>query len=272
MGNVKNPITTDEALMGKSTYEIKMFEGNEVEVLELDGKVLFNAKHVADILDIKNVNDNISRMNENQVVKLTNSAIGKTDIRKMNNAGENFLTESGVYKLVFKSHKPNAEKFTDWIADEVLPEIRKTGGYRTKGREEFDMCLRGVKFIADDMKIAESSRLFMYNGVFTRFGLPTEFLPQYTDNGNREQCSATELLNRNGCKIKTAKFNQLLIAAGYMELRERTSSKGTIKEYKALTDKGLKYGVNPISNKNQKESQPYYYADTFMKLYDIVTK
>ena len=49
----------------------------------------------------------------------------------MNNAGENFLTESGVYKLVFKSHKPNAEAFTDWIADEVLPTLRKTGSYGT---------------------------------------------------------------------------------------------------------------------------------------------
>ncbi len=272
MGNIMNPITADKALMGESTNEIKMFDGHEVEILEFEGQVLFNAKDVAEILEIKNVNDNISKMNENQVVKLTNSAIGKTDIRKMNNAGENFLTESGVYKLVFKSHKPNAEKFTDWIADEVLPEIRQTGGYRTKSREEFDMCLYGVKFIADDMKIAESSRLFMYNGVFARFGLPTVFLPQYTDNGSREQCSATELLNRNGCEIKTARFNQLMIASRYMELRERTSSKGAIKEYKALTDKGLKYGVNLISNKNQKECQPYYYADTFMELYNMVTE
>lgn len=111
--------------------DLMIFEGHEVEVLEVEGQVLFNAKHVAEILDIKNVNDNISRMNEKQVVKLTNSAIGKTDIRKLNNAGENFLTESGVYKLVFKSHKPNAEAFTDWIADEVLPSIRKHGIYAT---------------------------------------------------------------------------------------------------------------------------------------------
>lgn len=108
---------------------LMIFEGHEVEVLEVEGQVLFNAKHVAEILDIKNVNDNISRMNEKQVVKLTNSKVGKTDFRKLHNTGENFLTESGVYKLVFKSHKPNAEAFTDWIADEVLPAIRKTGGY-----------------------------------------------------------------------------------------------------------------------------------------------
>lgn len=88
---------------------LMIFEGHDVEVFELNGQVLFNPKHVAEILGIKNVNDNISRMNEKQVVKLTNSKVGKTDFRKLHNTGENFLTESGVYKLVFKSHKPNAE-------------------------------------------------------------------------------------------------------------------------------------------------------------------
>lgn len=106
-----------------------IFEGHEVEVFELDGQVLFNAKHVAEILEIKNVNDNIRSMTNKQVIKLTNSKIGKTDFRKLHNTGENFLTESGVYKLVFKSHKPNAEAFTDWVTDEVLPIMRKTGGY-----------------------------------------------------------------------------------------------------------------------------------------------
>ena len=119
--------------------DLMIFEGHEVEVFEFEGQVLFNANHVAEILEIKNVRDNLRKMNDRQVVHLTNSAVGKADsrnsdvtksnIRKLNNAGENFLTESGVYKLVFKSHKPNAEKFTDWIADEVLPTIRKTGGY-----------------------------------------------------------------------------------------------------------------------------------------------
>lgn len=119
--------------------ELMIFEGHEVEIFELNGQVLFNAKHVAEILGIKNVNDNISKMNEKQVVKLKNSdvgktdgrnsKVGKTDFRKLHNTGECFLTESGVYKLVFKSRKPNAEAFTDWIADEVLPSLRQTGHY-----------------------------------------------------------------------------------------------------------------------------------------------
>ncbi|UZT07879.1 BRO family protein [Clostridium sp. LQ25] len=105
------------------------FESKQVEVFEWNGQVLFNPKHVAECLDIKNVNDNISKMNSKQVIKLTNSKIGKADFRKLHNTGENFLTESGVYKLIFKSKKAEAERFQDWVTDEVLPQIRKTGSY-----------------------------------------------------------------------------------------------------------------------------------------------
>ncbi|EQF29355.1 toxin Bro [Clostridioides difficile] len=111
--------------------ELMMFEGKEIEVFEFEGRILFNSKDVANCLDIKNVNENIRLMNEKQVVKLRNSDISNTDIRKLNNAGENFLTESGVYKLIFKSRKEEAERFQDWISDEVLPSIRQTGAYIT---------------------------------------------------------------------------------------------------------------------------------------------
>jgi len=39
------------------------------------------------------------------------------------------ITEPAVYKLAFRSNKPEAERFTDWIAEEVIPQIRKTGRY-----------------------------------------------------------------------------------------------------------------------------------------------
>ena len=106
-----------------------MFEGNNVEVLELNGIVLFNPKDVAKCLDILDVNSSIRDSNENQVVKLTNADMHSMQFRKLNNAGEKFLTEKGIYKLVFKSRKEEALKFQDWVYDEVLPAIRKTGGY-----------------------------------------------------------------------------------------------------------------------------------------------
>lgn len=111
---------------------LMIFEGNDVEVFELNGQVLFNPKHVAKILDIADVRSSIRDFTKKQVVKVKNSDVHTMHFRKLNNAGENFLTESGVYKLVFKSRKPEAEKFSDWVTDEVLPTIRKHGAYMTE--------------------------------------------------------------------------------------------------------------------------------------------
>ncbi|VIF92134.1 anti-repressor [Clostridioides difficile] len=115
---------------------LMVFEGKEVEIFEFDGKILFNPKHVAECLEISDVNSSIRKFNDNQVVKLTNSDMHNMHIRKLNNAGEKFLTESGVYKLIFKSRKEEAERFQDWVTDEVLPTIRKNGGYLTDSKIE----------------------------------------------------------------------------------------------------------------------------------------
>lgn len=137
--------------------QLMKFENYNVEVFEFKGKVLFNANHVADVLGIKNVRENLREMSDKQLIKLNNSAVSNTDIRKLNNAGENFLTESGVYKLIFKSRKKGAEKFQDWVTDEVLPQIRKTGVYMTefKGQEKMFQLLRNEVNEIVSLKIKE---------------------------------------------------------------------------------------------------------------------
>lgn len=110
------------------------FEGKQVEVINFNGKVLFNPRDVGECLDItyRTLKEHVNSLNQNQVIKLTNEMISNfnlTGIRKLNNFGENFLTESGVYKLIFKSRKPSAERFQDWVTDEVLPRIRQYGAY-----------------------------------------------------------------------------------------------------------------------------------------------
>lgn len=137
--------------------KLMKFENYNVEVFEFKGKVLFNANHVAYVLGIKNVRENLREMSDKQLIKLNNSAVSNTDIRKLNNAGENFLTESGVYKLIFKSRKKEAEKFQDWVTDEVLPQIRKTGTYMTelKGQEKMFQLMRNEINEMVSLKIKE---------------------------------------------------------------------------------------------------------------------
>ena len=87
---------------------LMIFEGHGMEVFEFDGQVLFNPKHVAEILGIADVKSSTRNFNDKQLVKLTNSKVHDMHFRKLHNTGENFLTESGVYKLIFRSHKPEA--------------------------------------------------------------------------------------------------------------------------------------------------------------------
>ena len=94
---------------------IMIFENKKVEVFELNGQVLFNPYHCGECLELadSSIRDVVRKMNDKQVVKLKNSDVVNSNIRKLNNAGENFLTESGVYKLIFKSKKKEAERFQD---------------------------------------------------------------------------------------------------------------------------------------------------------------
>ena len=64
--------------------------------------------------------------------------------------------------------------------------------------------------------------------------------------------------------------NKKLLSAGILEEKERKSSKGMVKKFKSLTEKGLKYGENAVSPHNQKEVQPLYYSNTFNELFETV--
>lgn len=160
--------------------ELMIFEGHEVEAFELNGEVLFNPYHVGACLDMamSTVKDHMSKMNKKQVIKVKNSDVGLTDFRKSNNAGENFLTESGVYKLVFKSRKPDAEKFTDWVTDEVLPTLRKTGYYEVpKKKEDKKEKLPSVNQMVKNIKGALHDA-----GVDSKY-IAAEIVRIYSDNG-----------------------------------------------------------------------------------------
>ena len=114
------------------------FDGKLVEIIMVNEEPLFNARNIGECLDITEsaVRNHILMMSNKQVVKMTNELVSSNvplkDIRTFHNTGENFFTEMGLYKLILKSRKPSAEKFQDWVCNDVLPSIRKHGMYVTK--------------------------------------------------------------------------------------------------------------------------------------------
>lgn len=114
------------------------FKGNQVEVLVVNGKEYFNMNHVGDALEIANIRYTTQSYDEFYKVKLTNEILQSSTEnsivvnyynRKLHNTGESFLTESGLYKVIFSSRVERAEEFQRWVFCEVLPQIRRTGGY-----------------------------------------------------------------------------------------------------------------------------------------------
>ena len=183
---------------------------------------------------------------------------------------EDYIPENLFYRLGMKASNARADKFQNWLAMEVIPQLRMTGTYSMNRKSDIEQGLTVVKFIADDMKVNDASRILMYENLCKDFNIPTGFLPKYEHNGSRQMKALSVLLKENGCKVSAVKFNQKLIEHGYLEEKERPSSKSSTKKFKALTEKGLKYGENAVNPYNQKEVQPLYYEDTFMQLYSEV--
>lgn len=97
------------------------FEGNDLAVKEIEGQVYFNAEQAAIGLGLFEKKNGKVYVRWRNVSKYLSQEVAKGD----------FITEPQFYKLAIKANNPVAEKFQDWVTDEVLPAIRKHGAYMT---------------------------------------------------------------------------------------------------------------------------------------------
>lgn len=108
--------------------EIKIFENSEFGTLrgvEIDGDPWFAATDVCKALEIGNPSQALARLDDDEkittIISNEGAASGKSSMA--------FVNEPGLYALVLGSRKPEAKAFRRWITHEVIPAIRKTGGY-----------------------------------------------------------------------------------------------------------------------------------------------
>lgn len=125
----------------ENDIKIFEFEKHEVETIFLDGEPLFNPYDVGKCLEISDstIQSHLAKMNQNQkvILKIQDmDFLPESSKRDLSRRGAAFLKDSGLYKLIFKSRAEKAEIFQDWITDEVLPELRKTGSYQIEGSQE----------------------------------------------------------------------------------------------------------------------------------------
>lgn len=105
--------------------DLHIFENKDfgkVRTVTLNGAPWFVAADVCRALDIANSRDAVKRLDDDERGVVSTDTLG--GVQEMT-----VVNESGLYSIVLGSRKPEAKQFKRWITHEVIPTIRKTGGY-----------------------------------------------------------------------------------------------------------------------------------------------
>ena len=102
--------------------------GQQIRTILRGDDPWFVAVDVAAALGIANARDAVSRLDESE------KGVGETDTPG-GRQRVTVISEAGLYRLVMRSNRPDAVRFQMWIAHEVLPAIRRTGGYTVPARQ-----------------------------------------------------------------------------------------------------------------------------------------
>jgi hypothetical protein len=147
----------------------------------------------------------------------------------------------------------------------------------TLSRNQVVASILLLRSAAEDLKFAPSAVLGGYQKLEAQLGV-AGLLPSYavdaptsaSGGSSEETKSAAELLLQHGAGLSAIAFNRLLTERGYLEERERPSSKGGTKKFKVCV--APEFGKNLTSPNNPRETQPHWYVSRFAELLDLVLR
>jgi len=131
--------------------ELKIFKNSEfgeIRTALVDNEPMFCLSDVCKALEISNAGNVKNRLSEKGIRSVDTLTKGGTQALT-------YINESNLYKTIFQSRKESAEKFTEWVTGEVLPSIRKNGGYIAGQETLSDDELMAKALLVAQNKIAE---------------------------------------------------------------------------------------------------------------------
>lgn len=239
--------------------DIQKFTNDEfgtIRVADNNGEPWFVAKDVCDALGINKYRDAVSRLDADERESVVVDTLGgKQEVSA--------VSEPGFYKLVMKSRKPEAKAFQRWVTHEVLPSIRRQGGYMTARADETheQIMARALMLAKDTMdrqqrEIAElRPKALFADAVAASDGtcLIGELAKMMRQNGvHVGQNRLFEWLRRDGFLGKTgSNYNvptQMAMERGLFRIKETavTHSDGhvTVNRTPKATGKGQRYFID----------------------------
>lgn len=193
--------------------EVQIFnsdEFGEIRTVEINGRPYFVATDVATALGYATPRDAISRHCKGVVKRDTPTSSG---IQQMS-----YINEGDLYRLIMKSKLPSAEKFESWVMDDVLPSIRKNGGY-ISGQETLsdDELLAKALMVAQN-KIAERDKIIEQKQAKIEQMKPKEIFADAVATSRTSILigDLAKLICQNGVQIGQKRLFEWLRSNGYL--------------------------------------------------------
>lgn len=240
------------------TFVNKKF--GSVRVASLEGEPWFLGKDIAAVLGYKDSNRAILQHVDREDKRVLDfKAYGDSCLSHFWDSPSDFsnkiiINESGLYDLIFASALPDAKSFRHWVTAEVLPSIRKTGGYQEPltGEELMAKALLEAKNVLNDLKI-KNSELTVENQILKPKGeyfdelVDRNLLTNLTDTAKELGIKRKVLINfclENRYLYRAQKKGTLMpyqkhVQEGLFELKECFNEKSTWKGLQTMvTPKG----------------------------------
>lgn len=213
-----------------------------------------------------------------------------------------FVNEDGLYDVILDSRKPEAKAFRKWITSEVLPSIRKTGGYIAASPDDTpEMIMAKALKVADATMRRQDAELRAAKGTLAAikeairestaalekanrllYGEAEEVKPvavdakalprdpdAYTgDNWKMHGLrGASDLLKMHKIRCRVSKLDAIMVKEGYLEVISYTNAVDRQHEMKCmrLTEEGKKFGRNKLFSLSGRY-HPLYYDKAFTRL------
>ena len=216
--------------------ELKIFENpafGKVRVVEQGGEPWFVGKDVAEILGYSDLNKAVAMHVEDDDKKLNDKTSPSFGQR-----GTTLINESGLYSLILSSKLPDAKKFKHWVTAEVLPAIRKTGGYIAGSEKMSDAELMAKAVLVAQATIKERDARIKELESDTQRMKPKEIFADAVSASDQTILigDLAKLIKQNGHDIGQKRMFEWLRNNGYLIKRQGA-------DYNSPTQRAMELGL-----------------------------
>lgn len=186
-------------------------EFGEIRTVTKDNEPMFCLADVCKALEIANVGNVRQRLSAKGIRTMDTHTKGGT--QKMT-----FINEANLYKTIFQSRKDSAERFTDWVTSEVLPSIRKNGGYIAGQETMTDEELLAKALMVANNKIAERDRIIEHQKAKIEYDRPKTIFADAVATSNTSILvgDLAKIICQNGVQIGQKRLFAWLRDNGYL--------------------------------------------------------